>query len=263
MCGFRMLAAKNSRKRIDARSPATVTSAGSVGKLIGTSWFMHPLGTALPADNLFVNDLVRREPGALVARARCRIRGQGEKAQARDTGLAEILFDRREQLVCDPLPAIGGHHTDIGEVTEPVRVRGLFDVVVFDNPADSEAGERAAEFGHHHGAALFLGLPLQPYQVSVRDLLAGQSCCVQPALMVLQLDDRPSQVGRVGRRRRSNNKLIHTLPRTRSARRRRPMRSITRPISPRCRSGLGTPTSPPPASTITARRGRKTARRSR
>jgi hypothetical protein len=32
-----MLAAKNSRKRIDARSPAAATNAGSVGALIGTS----------------------------------------------------------------------------------------------------------------------------------------------------------------------------------------------------------------------------------
>ena len=42
-----------------------------------------------------------------------------------------------------------------------------------------------------------------------------------------------------------------------------PMRSITRPTSPRCRNGSATPTSPPRASTITAERGRRTARRSR
>jgi hypothetical protein len=37
----RVRAAKNSRKRIDARSPATATSAGRVGEeLIGTSWLM-------------------------------------------------------------------------------------------------------------------------------------------------------------------------------------------------------------------------------
>ena len=49
----------------------------------------------------------------------------------------------------------------------------------------------------------------------------------------------------------------------RCARRPPPTRSTTRPTSPRCRSGSATPTSPPPASTITARRGRRTARRSR
>src|SRR6476659_9862391 len=36
----RMLAAKNSRKRIEARSPAAATSAGGAGELIGTSLFM-------------------------------------------------------------------------------------------------------------------------------------------------------------------------------------------------------------------------------
>jgi hypothetical protein len=41
------------------------------------------------------------------------------------------------------------------------------------------------------------------------------------------------------------------------------MRSIIRPISPRCRNGSVTPISRPPASTITGARGLKTARRSR
>jgi len=40
---------------------------------------------------------------------------------------------------------------------------------------------------------------------------------------------------------------------TRCARRPPPTRSTTRPTSPRCRNGSATPTSPPPASTITAR----------
>jgi hypothetical protein len=40
-------------------------------------------------------------------------------------------------------------------------------------------------------------------------------------------------------------------------------RSTTRPILPRFRSGSATPTSPPPASTIAARRGPRTARLSR
>jgi hypothetical protein len=35
-----MLAAKNSRKRMPARSPAAATSAGGEGEVIGTSWFM-------------------------------------------------------------------------------------------------------------------------------------------------------------------------------------------------------------------------------
>ena len=47
------------------------------------------------------------------------------------------------------------------------------------------------------------------------------------------------------------------------ARRRRPTRSTTTPTSPRCRSGLVTPTSPPPGSTIIAGCGRRTARPSR
>ena len=50
---------------------------------------------------------------------------------------------------------------------------------------------------------------------------------------------------------------------TRCGRRPRPMRSIIRPISPRSRNGSATRTSPPRGSTITARRGRRTARRSR
>ena len=50
---------------------------------------------------------------------------------------------------------------------------------------------------------------------------------------------------------------------TRCAQPRRPMRWTTRPTSPRCRSGWGTPTSPPPASTTTARPGPRTVRRSR
>ena len=50
---------------------------------------------------------------------------------------------------------------------------------------------------------------------------------------------------------------------TRCARRPPPTRSTTRPTSPRCRNGSATPTSPPPASTITARPGPRTARRSR
>jgi hypothetical protein len=33
-----MLAAKNSRKRIEARSPAATTRAGSAGELIATNW---------------------------------------------------------------------------------------------------------------------------------------------------------------------------------------------------------------------------------
>ena len=37
MCGLRILAAKNSRKRIDARSPAAATSAGNAGEPIGIS----------------------------------------------------------------------------------------------------------------------------------------------------------------------------------------------------------------------------------
>jgi hypothetical protein len=35
-----MFAAKNSRKRIDARSPAATTSAGNAAELIGMSWFI-------------------------------------------------------------------------------------------------------------------------------------------------------------------------------------------------------------------------------
>jgi hypothetical protein len=42
-----------------------------------------------------------------------------------------------------------------------------------------------------------------------------------------------------------------------------PTRSITRPTSPKCRNGSATSISPPPASTITVRPGRRTARRSR
>ena len=44
-----------------------------------------------------------------------------------------------------------------------------------------------------------------------------------------------------------------------------PTRSTTKPTLPRSRNGNGsaTPTSPPPASTITARRARRTAQRSR
>jgi DNA ligase D-like protein (predicted ligase) len=49
----------------------------------------------------------------------------------------------------------------------------------------------------------------------------------------------------------------------RSARRPQPMRSITRPTLPKCRSGSATPTSPPPASTITAKPGRRTAQPSK
>ena len=49
----------------------------------------------------------------------------------------------------------------------------------------------------------------------------------------------------------------------RCARRPPPTRSTTRPTSPRCRSGSATRTSLPRASTITAGRGRRTARRSR
>ena len=51
--------------------------------------------------------------------------------------------------------------------------------------------------------------------------------------------------------------------RTRCARPLPPMRSITRPTSPRCRSGLATPTSRRRGSMITAARGQKTARHSR
>jgi hypothetical protein len=49
----------------------------------------------------------------------------------------------------------------------------------------------------------------------------------------------------------------------RCGRRSPPTRSITRRTSPRCRSGLGTPTSRPPASTIIAALGSRTARPSR
>ena len=45
---------------------------------------------------------------------------------------------------------------------------------------------------------------------------------------------------------------------TRCGRRLPPMPSIIRPTSPRSRNGSGTPTSPPPASTITARHARRT-----
>ena len=47
------------------------------------------------------------------------------------------------------------------------------------------------------------------------------------------------------------------------ARRQRPTRSTTKPTSPRCRSGSGTPTSRQPASTTTGGRGRMTASRSK
>src|SRR5580704_13253649 len=50
-----MLAAKNSRKRIEARSPAAATSVGRLDKeLIGTSWFIQvplPRHCALPTDS--------------------------------------------------------------------------------------------------------------------------------------------------------------------------------------------------------------------
>jgi integrase len=49
------------------------------------------------------------------------------------------------------------------------------------------------------------------------------------------------------------------LARTHSGPRPRPMRWITRPISPRCRSGSGTPTSPPPGSTTGGRPVRRIA----
>ena len=51
MCGLRMLAAKNSRKRIEARSPATATSAGNVGERIEESWL--ELDTSSLLDLLF------------------------------------------------------------------------------------------------------------------------------------------------------------------------------------------------------------------
>jgi hypothetical protein len=38
------------------------------------------------------------------------------------------------------------------------------------------------------------------------------------------------------------------------------MRSTIRPTSPKSRNGSGTPISPPPGSTITARRGPRTVR---
>jgi integrase len=50
------------------------------------------------------------------------------------------------------------------------------------------------------------------------------------------------------------------LARTRCAQRLRRTRSITRPTSPRCRNGWATRTSPPRASTITGKRGPRTAR---
>jgi hypothetical protein len=40
VCELRILAARNSRKRIEARSPAAAASAGSVAERIETSWFM-------------------------------------------------------------------------------------------------------------------------------------------------------------------------------------------------------------------------------
>jgi hypothetical protein len=43
VCGLRMLAAKNSRKRIELCSPAAVTSGGRAGEAIGMSWFTRQL----------------------------------------------------------------------------------------------------------------------------------------------------------------------------------------------------------------------------
>jgi len=42
LCALRMSAAKNSRKHIDTRSPAAVTSAGTAGEARRTSWFIDP-----------------------------------------------------------------------------------------------------------------------------------------------------------------------------------------------------------------------------
>ena len=70
---------------------------------------------------------------------------------------------------------------------------------------------------------------------------------------------RHLQAGAAPTRRSSGSRSA----RMRCARPPPPMRSITRPTSPRCRNGSATPTSPPRASTITAARGRRTARRSR
>jgi Phage integrase, N-terminal SAM-like domain/Phage integrase family len=81
---------------------------------------------------------------------------------------------------------------------------------------------------------------------------------------------RPASSTRRSRRTASISWCALTRPssglrsaRMRCARPLPPMRSITTPTSPRCRNGLATPTSPPRASTITAGRGRRTARLSR
>jgi hypothetical protein len=45
--------------------------------------------------------------------------------------------------------------------------------------------------------------------ISICDLLAGQSCCVQSSLIVLQFDDSLSEVGQVRRRRQSYHEFVH------------------------------------------------------
>src|SRR6202035_309987 len=49
VCALRMLAAKNSRKRIEARAPAAAT--GRAGELIGMSWFMMDGSRQAARDN--------------------------------------------------------------------------------------------------------------------------------------------------------------------------------------------------------------------
>src|SRR3984893_19425195 len=101
------------------------------GHAAPSSQFLPSLSAAAAlriADELLVTDFVWHEPGPLVARARRCVRCQSEQAQARDPGAGEMLLERRQQLLRDPPAAKFGHHTDVGDVPEAVRLRGLGDM---------------------------------------------------------------------------------------------------------------------------------------
>src|SRR5271169_5162429 len=93
------------------------------------------------ADELLVNNLIRRETGALITRARRGIRRERPKEKAGNAGAAQTMLHYIEQSVRYPPSTIRGHDTKIGNVTEAICVFAHGDMVVLDDPANRKTGK--------------------------------------------------------------------------------------------------------------------------
>jgi hypothetical protein len=87
---------------------------------------------------------------------------------------------------------------NVGGVAETVGIGCLANTVRLLDPSGNEADEPGVTLRHEHDTVGF-GLTLHPVQIRVGDLLARATGRMAQAFIILQLDDRLSEVWSVGR----------------------------------------------------------------